>query len=84
MSDRIPCVVPFCRRTRKPNGAREWICGRHWPLVDIRAKRKLARLRRLLRRCRSQRQWQIAANLFDVQWELCKRQAIERAAGISA
>lgn len=44
--DRLPCVVPFCRRTaareRYP-GASEWICGKHWPQTR-------ARLRRLYRR----------------------------------
>lgn len=30
--DRIPCCVPFCRRTRKP-GCSEWICQTHWAPV---------------------------------------------------
>lgn len=32
MPDRIPCCVPFCRRTRKP-GCSEWICQTHWAAV---------------------------------------------------
>jgi hypothetical protein len=32
---RLPCCVPFCRRTIGAEGTfSEWICGRHWRLVD--------------------------------------------------
>jgi hypothetical protein len=38
-SDRIPCCVPFCRRTRRDDGSfSEWICGKHWALVSRKAK----------------------------------------------
>lgn len=85
MIDRIPCIVPYCRRTRKPASRPvEWICGKHWPMVDRVLKCRLARLKRLLRRCRTDRQWQTVRNHLDNVWERCKRQAIERAAGISA
>jgi hypothetical protein len=40
MTDRIPCCVPFCRRTRRNDGRfSEWICGAHWRLVDKKLKR---------------------------------------------
>ncbi len=83
MTDRLRCIVPFCRRTTKPL-YREWICGKHWPLVDRALKRRLARLKRLLRRCRTDRQWRHVRNHLDIVWECCKAQAIERAAGITA
>ena len=77
-SQRVPCAVPFCRRTR---GLRrgderlppEWICGDHWRLVD-------RRLRRLKAKAERRERWRLAAML----WLRCKRQAIERAFGIAA
>lgn len=42
MGDRIPCAVPFCRRTaardKHPN-ATEIICGKHWRLARKRRRR---------------------------------------------
>ncbi|RWX72509.1 hypothetical protein [Mesorhizobium sp. M2A.F.Ca.ET.039.01.1.1] len=42
MTDRIGCLVPFCRRTtaarRLPAGHTEWICSAHWRLVSRKAK----------------------------------------------
>lgn len=74
MSDRVPCVVPFCGRTHKPaSPGFEWICSRHWPLVD----RSLKHLRRRAKRAR---RWRLAALL----WRKAKRQAIERALGVRA
>ena len=36
---RIPCCVPFCRRTCRCDGTfSEWICGNHWCSVSKRAK----------------------------------------------
>lgn len=83
MKGRLRCAVPFCRRTAKPLSS-EWICWKHWSAVDRTLKRRLVRLRRLARRCRSDRQYQTVRNHFDSLWERCKRQAIERAAGITA
>jgi hypothetical protein len=35
MTARLPCCVPFCRRTiGAEKGYSEWICARHWRLVD--------------------------------------------------
>jgi hypothetical protein len=35
MTARLPCCVPFCRRTtRNDRGWAEWLCPRHWRLVD--------------------------------------------------
>lgn len=33
IEQRIKCVVPFCRHTRKADGAEEWVCADHWRLV---------------------------------------------------
>lgn len=35
MSDRLPCCVPFCRRTTKAGRFTDWICAKHWPLVSL-------------------------------------------------
>jgi hypothetical protein len=79
--------VPFCRRTTRER-YHEWICGRHWPTVDRRFRRRLSRLRRIAIRARDRLHdratFDRALALFDVTWERCKRQAIERAAGITA
>lgn len=46
MSDRIPCVVPHCRRTARREPAddetTEVICGKHWRMIDkaVRARHK--------------------------------------------
>ena len=72
MPDRIPCVVPFCGRTRKGSPPSEWICADHWRGVPWKNKLVLARARR--RRDRP---------AWDLAWTWCKRWAIERAAGIS-
>lgn len=57
MGSRLPCCVPFCRRTiaaEKIAPNTEWICGRHWPLVSrkLKAEYRLAkrRARRILAR----------------------------------
>lgn len=78
MPDRHPCLVPYCRRTCKPGDFREWICGKHWPLVDKHLKRRRARLRRMWKRRQDPRIEALDARV----WERCKAQAIERAAGI--
>jgi len=39
MTARIPCCVPFCRRTTRNDGSfTEWICAKHWRLVGRKAK----------------------------------------------
>lgn len=57
MSDRISCLVPFCRRTRgqrKGEGpireGEEWICGKHWSLIPKAYRRAHQRLCRQARR----------------------------------
>jgi hypothetical protein len=85
MSDRLPCLVPFCRRTCKFSlGFDEWICGPHWRAVSSEAKafRRAAnrRLRKATHVGRAIGPYQYRARRA---WERCKAEAIERAAGIS-
>lgn len=83
---RTSCLVPFCRRTTsneklKARRHTEWICGRHWALTDRQARRLLFRIRRKI----TQRPLSRRLVLQGIEmrlWELLKRQAIERAAGI--
>ena len=66
---RLPCLVPFCRRTCAAElGYREWICGKHWQLVDP----KLRRLKALAER---RRRWAAAERI----WVWCRDQAVARA-----
>lgn len=46
MTDRLSCLVPGCRRTCKPLPYREWICGKHWPLVPKQFRRAYAHAKR--------------------------------------
>lgn len=88
MTDRLSCCVPFCSRTRgdRKNDplfpGMEWLCADHWRLVPTRLKRRRAKLRRIEKRspdlCIEVRVGRADGRI----WEVCKRYAIERAAGI--
>jgi hypothetical protein len=67
---RLPCCVPFCRRTTARNFV-EWICGEHWRLTNKNWRRKFFLFRR-------RRRHDLEARM----WQRLKRQAIERAAGL--
>ena len=71
---RIPCIVPYCGcgATCYPPGY-EIICSKHYRLVD----RALKTLRRRARKAGKNR-------LDHMLWQRIKRQAIERAMGITA
>lgn len=79
---RIPCEVPFCRRTaakaKFEEGARI-ICGKHSRLADARVRRiyKLAR-----RRARKNPNDAAAHRVWCSMWERMRRQAIERSGGV--
>lgn len=86
--DRSSCCVPFCRRTTTtfPPG-HEWLCADHWRLVDRSLKLSRTRLvRRFKRRgwFEDRRRWPTVNRALDGIWRRMKRQAIERAAGMSA
>jgi hydroxyacyl-ACP dehydratase HTD2-like protein with hotdog domain len=78
MQKRLKCCVPFCRRTTARADFTEWICGEHWRLLPLRARRVYGRYTR---------RWRRYSPLPPVMardriWQWLKRRAIERAAGI--
>ena len=88
---RVNCCVPFCKR-----GSTKWpvpyelLCGDHYRMADKALRMKRARVRRKLAklgefdtmnfRCLSDR----AARIDGLFWSKIRRQATERALGISA
>lgn len=73
---RIACCIPFCKRTKKDNGAfDEWICGSHWRAVRAGRRRVYARLKRLARHA-GNGDYRKACRAC---WNTLKREAIERA-----
>lgn len=95
---RIPCCVPFCRRTAdaaKMAPHNEMICQKHWKLVPAETKARYRHVRR-----RATKIWKAVYRSSKIQqpgrealynrsvrditatWERIKREAIERAAGI--
>lgn len=72
MIERLPCQVPGCRRTRKPeSGVVAWICADHWRAIP-------AERRRIYSLARRRRNGQAEAYL----WPRLVRIAIEKAAGL--
>jgi hypothetical protein len=47
---RIPCVVPFCRRTAPlepgDSAITEVICGKHWQMAPLKMRKVLRRIER--------------------------------------
>ncbi|TQX92353.1 hypothetical protein EQW76_00740 [Rhizobium sp. rho-13.1] len=96
MVDRIPCCVPYCRRTFKNDeGCKEVICGKHWRLASpVLRRRKIKLFRMYTKRFGENGFWAYPAGsakrieavrldrLCGLIWERCKTQAIERAMGI--
>ncbi len=96
MTDRISCCVPFCRRTyRNDEGYAEHLCGNHWRLADKYLRRRRGKLEhRYRRKFGNTAFWEYPAGsperleavkldrICGKAWEACKKQAIERAAGI--
>lgn len=97
--DRLPCCVPFCRRTAPRSGkfehCAEIICGKHWRLA--RRSRRLLHQRLMREIDRDPRAfWTMAPGscerlrrvkverLVTRLWSIIKAEAIECAAGISA
>lgn len=91
--DRIPCCVPFCRRSAKRDaGVSEIICGKHWRLADQDLRRRYntekKRIAPDLERdpetlppaevSRIIKDWR----WLQTMWGEIKRQAIEKAMGV--
>lgn len=72
MSERVPCLVPFCRRTRAAEGTPEWVCGRHWPVVPRRLRALYAAAKRKWGRDPSPRNAARCARI----WKKCREAAI--------
>jgi hypothetical protein len=77
-SGRIPCVVPFCRRTTACADFDEWICGDHWRLTDKPRRQVYGRYLRRWRRYGAAAYGPAASRI----WRRLAAQAIQRAAGI--
>lgn len=92
---RIACEVPFCRRTAKDDGAegQQIICGKHWRLADRSLTRRYRKWQRRAddlmslppERYTAADQQKVVRvfNLVRKMWDRIRRQAIERAVGIS-
>ncbi len=84
---RIACCVPFCGRTAPENGYREEIiCSPHWRLARAPLKRRLARVRRILRRAWARGDEGDARRALALNcaiWRKIKREVIEVAVGIA-
>jgi len=95
---RIPCCVPFCRRTFKAetdDPEEEVICGKHWRLAPKDKRRLRATLRRRYTRNFGDNPYWIyppgspqrilavrLGTLIHKLWIRCKAAAIERAGGL--
>lgn len=83
MTDRIPCEVPFCRRTASkakfPEPDTRIICGKHWRTADQRPRRAYSLAMRRVRKNLDDERAKVIANNC---WERVRKQAIERAAGV--
>ena len=82
MSGRVACVVPGCRRTQAAERMADprhtqYLCQKHFALVDLRLKRLRGRLLRRHGGCRNYG-WRVDCWI----WKRMVRQAIERAAGL--
>lgn len=81
--DRIPCEVPFCRRTASvknfPEPGTRIICGKHFRLGDARLLRIYRKARRRVRRDPND---DAAVRIAGRMWDKIREQAIERAAGL--
>lgn len=90
-ADRIPCCVPFCRRTAARQhypDAEEIICGKHFRTTSGTLRRRMTKIRRTWKRelarnytfanTKIERLWALDHRL----WARIKKQAIELAVGL--
>lgn len=94
MAERIPCCVPFCRRTRRPwndpTSTHRWVCGTHWRHVSKTKKRRMSwalrRWNKLTCRGAGGTETVKARALSRIWWRTFEHactEAIEAAAGIA-
>ena len=85
---RVPCIVPFCRRTRRrcrdEDDQARWICGKHWRHVSRTKKLLMRRCARRWRAIPDKRTWRAYHwnRLFWHTFDAAAREAIEAAGGI--
>ena len=73
MAERIPCSVPFCRRTRFNDGTfSEWVCADHWRAVPKRYRLLYTAAKRRWRSDPSEKN----ARRCERVWARCKSEAI--------
>lgn len=86
--DRIPCEVPGCGRTahRKPEYGSDIqiICGPHWRMAPRYMKDRYAKIRRAVRKARTDDDLRRASSMAAAYWDNVRRRVIEIAMGISA
>ena len=87
-AERIPCCIPFCRRTAPRSGkyaeCEEIICGPHWRAAPKALRRRFSRVRRLANRAimrgdleKRDQAWRLDWKL----WEQIKSAAVLAAGG---
>lgn len=95
-AQRLQCCVPFCKRTTSnEHSYQEWICPDHWKAVPKHYRRRDSKLvRRYKRRFGRNPFWEYKAGsperieavrltrVCEKSWAMCRRIAIEKAAGI--
>lgn len=81
--DRIPCVVPYCNRTREAAEVSEWICGEHWRGVSRLKKATMRRLRKRIPLTQDPQRRVRLEHHADLLWDRMKSEAIEAAVGIA-
>lgn len=77
IADRLPCVVPGCRRTTKAGRFDEWVCAKHWSAVPAADRRRYTAAKRRWRL--DPEKWGRVASKI---WDRCRDAAIEIAMGI--
>jgi hypothetical protein len=82
MSERLACIVPFCKRTRKPysDEPEEWICDRHYKAIPLPMRREYeaAWADADAADKRKSDDWSIYRRVTDA-FEHCKAEALKRA-----
>ena len=81
ITDRLRCIVPFCKRTRELDRAKsEWICPEHWRNVPDFVRREKFRANNALRRGFKDGSARPALeSRARNAWAACKKAAIEAA-----
>ena len=86
MAERVSCLCPGCRRTisyreLSGRGHNEFICARHWSAVPRELRKRLAKVRRLIRRADRQAKpdhvTSVLRRVEERRWQECRTRAVE-------